>query len=423
MGRTVLILLVSVFIFCIGCKGKIEEDAVTERKLPEKVLIKFYTETSSSMTGFLNQNTEFKNNITGLVSKLDKLSGESSGRYSMSFFLIPDDTSFTMFTDNPRDYIRDVSSASLMTGNSSRLDKILDNIINRLDSGEVAFFISDFIISYESSEIRKNKEINRENLSALKNYMTLVFNSARKKGLALSVYSLKSGFFGNYYDYQNNIKVLEGTLMPYYIFVTGHPDNLAEINSFLGANGFEYDDQLQFGYAAGIPIHKILTYSMIEGRLYKGDKFNEVKNESAKDEEVQFTVALDLSAYPPYYLENDYLERNLMIKSGDAVIKSKVIYSADEFKDKIHSRETEELKNFTHFVVLRVSKTSFSINRIGFELKDSLPDWYKGQSTIDDKTDFAGKTFALEEMIEGIKSSYHCNEQKLFEFSIYVKNE
>lgn len=111
----------------------------------------------------------------------------------------------------------------------SLLNKDLKSIVNQLtDSNEIAFFVTDGILSGSDADIKAAKALghnyNIDHKQDLMNNISKVFKD-KKKGVAL--FRMLSKFHGEYYCYDNSHKNIS-TLRSYYIIALGEPSVLSD---------------------------------------------------------------------------------------------------------------------------------------------------------------------------------------------------
>lgn len=416
-----LILIVVVF-FCNCSEKKKKEVIVTpEKKISQ---INFFMETSGSMAGYLKGETAFRNNIPNL---LVEIGGKiDSGHTPLRTYFVAD--SVTPFNGSTQEYINTIAVKSPANGKSSQMHKIFQMIADRTDSNDISLFVSDCILSYADDVIKQNQEINRVNAAGeLKSTMTDAFLRLRKKNdMCASLYGFNSAFWGNYYTYQNTKLPLQGTInRPYYIWVMGNKDLLLKFNKQLKElQGFKPDHiAIDFGiFSAPVQDYTILFMLGKKGEWSTNYKELEEVKASAK-EKAAFSMAVDLSALPAYASDTAYLLKNLVISAGGLTTAiSRVFLTSGINRTQLKEKEKDIVNNNTHIIEVEINDIYKSGN-IDITLPLQYDTAYRKQSIMDDRIvgDIAGKTFAFEHLVDGVRNAYQTNNQHFIQISIPVK--
>lgn len=389
--------------------------------------IQFYLETSGSMNGYLKGGTEFKNVITDMVATLNGT--EKTGNlniYTISNAIAP-------YPGNSEKFIKDLALVPIANQKSSEMHKIFKNLADKMQGNDVQIFISDCILSFPDTDIKKNPRVNIESApSTLKSFIKTTFQDYQKRGIVMNVYGFTSAFNGTYYDYQNKKTTLKGTQRPYYVWVMGKKELVLSVCQRLESQpAFSPAKLLSFGMSQGVGSGYMLLPSMSVGRnfncLAPYREVVELKLEKSKNKAEDVWVAVDVRGMGGYLQDANTLKNSFLV-SGNDKIKAEVL----EVKPKSEAlamiknvKERELFGDFSHAVKIRMSGLVGNEAKVELKLPYKADDWYLQWSTMDDSKVAASsepKTFAFEHLVNGVKEAYQLNSQpNLLELAIPVK--
>lgn len=426
------------FIICcllISCKSDADKDGVNDdidlepktplnakvdskgREIKEKQIgnIHFYIETSASMGGYFKNNAEFKTIISDLTAKIDK------NIKPIDIWFTADST--FKYNGSTQQFSSDIATTKIANQNSSQLHNIIANIVDKNNSNDVTILVTDCILSFPDSDIKKNKEINKtEAPNALKNNIFSTFSDLKKKGLATSIYAFNSKFYGIYYDYQNGKHQLNGTKRPFYIWVIADKELLGKFNSQLSdISTFKPVKSLPFGLSE----QAVNTYDIIPQIERKGTWMKDNKNikdiEINKNETLQFCVAVNLDNLPEYAKDIEYLKNNLHIIPNGCEIGFQV--KKKDFADKSKLRSDPQIalfENASHVILFTIKSMNLKEADFNVTLPLQYDTWYLDWTCVDDKdvSNIENKTFALEHLINGVKEAYETKNKNYIDFTI-----
>ena len=406
---------------CPNKPGK-EAPAAPEKKISR---INFFMEVSGSMAGYMNGATGFSSTMPNL---LVEMSGKiDSGRTPLHNYMIA--ASIMPFRGRTEDFIRKLSTENPAKEKSSEMHKIFRMVANNTDSNDISIFTSDCILSYPDEIIKRRPEINKMQADGeLKSNITQTFLDLQKKNdMCASLYVFNSTYNGKYYTYQNNYILLRGdVLRPYYLWVIGNRDLLLKFNSRLKQlQHFKPVYSMDFGLYAS-PANK---YSILFSHEKKGSwsttDYTTLKNVSAtKNKPAVFAIALDLHHLPAYATDTGYLLKNLQSKSqGLAFSILRVTSAAGIDRASLRNKEQKIIDTSTHVILIQITSIFNDEGNIELELPLKYDTLYKKFSTMDDrkKDSLAGKTFAFEHLVDGVRTAYEDLNQRFIHISIPVK--
>ncbi|OCX54269.1 hypothetical protein BEL04_08405 [Mucilaginibacter sp. PPCGB 2223] len=405
-------------IYCIGllliAAGCAPDEHQVKVAAPQIKKVHLYLDNSASMAGYYREQTAYKTIVSDLAVKMDRE-------------IKPVDISFIAHTTVPypgsvTDFNTALATTPMAAQKSSELQRMIGDIAGHCGDNDVALLVSDCILSFSDQEIKKNPEINRENAGTFKNSIYTTFFALRKRGFAASVYGFKSGFFGTYYDYQNQKTKLSGTVRPFYIWVIAKKALLLDFNNRLERiSSFKPENALHFGLVTEPVTH----YTILPEMERKGDWSKSASGvsdiELPKGQSLQIGTVLDLYALPSYAQNIKYLQDNLVMSAGGCTAKFEVRAKSSVDPSKIHSEsQARAFQNATHVLMIGVSEMSLSQAELHFRLPLKYDTWYQDWSTMNDKgiKQQAGKTFALEYLIRGAQEAYDASNKNYIDFSL-----
>ncbi len=376
--------------------------------------VRFFMDRSGSMSGYYKGETEFVNVTDDLLAKMESI------RPVKEIWMVSD--SAVKFEGNAEAFRQQVLRTQPQGTKSSMLDEIFANIAAKTDTNDISVFVSDGILSYSDLEIKRNPDINKEKASALGTDIYSIFNKLRKsKGFGVSVYAFKSAFNGTYYNYQNGKIKLSGEKRPYYIWVIGRNNLLNKFNTELADfSTFKPLEQMHFGLDEQ-PVAKAAFMPAIERAgawsiNSEGTGIDEVGKTS------KFSLALNLSALPPYTQQTAYLKEHLQLDAKGCIARLQVKNKQEIDVTKLKSdRQKEALEASTHVLIIEVTQMNTRKASINITLPIIPDPWYQTWSCEDDlnlKKNCAGQTFAFRYLIDGMAQAYQNNRKNYIELSI-----
>lgn len=429
MSKYAIALLSSLFIAMIitGCNGGKPKNIPTQQTAEKKIdKINFFMETSGSMAGYLQGSTDFRKRIPNLLVNIE--GKVDSGKLKLRNYYIAD--SIVPFNGTTQQFINAISVEHPTKSKSSEMHRIFEMIAQHTDSNDISIFVSDCILSYPDDVLRKkgNENINRDNAEGeLKATMTKSFLDLKQhKHMCAMVYGFNSNFVGNYYTYQNKVIPIKGDVSrPYYMWVIGNRELLSHFNSQL--NEMEslqpYTMAMDFGlFSEPVKNGNVLFKYAKEGE-WAIDGDNGLKGVSASTKKpCVFAMAADLSSLPEYAKDTIYLRKHLEKKSGSNMDYTidKIILTKNLEAGKL--KPGEKVGKGTHIFVFRINHL-YQSGEAGIHLPLQYDTSYRSLSIMDDSrvTDIAGKTFALQHLIDGVKAAYENNNQDYIDISIPIK--
>ena len=412
------------FVLTQGCHSssdRTEHKATAVETKPASIgQINVFLETSASMGGYLNGQTEFKNVVSDFVTKANQIKPL---------------TLHTISAGKPQPVKGDVTSfvaqlatTPLATGKSSELHQIFRQVGETVSGNDIAIFISDCILSFPDADIKKDPEVNRNNAaSTLKNNIYDQFARFSKQGVGATVYAYTSAFNGTYYTYQNQKQKLAGEQRPFYIWVIGKQSLLADMNRQLGELLSEQPaKRLDFGAVAPLKAYD-LFFSLNKKGDWRAERGNvtEIKM-GRKADPIEFGIGLNLANLPAYAQSDTYIRQNLKTMATNGAVKLVNVQRREAVKtDRLSDREQKLLSQDSQVLTFRIEQLFDNEADVTLTLPVRTDTWYADWSTSDDRTPTGrrNKTFAFNELMNGVREAYQSgnNEYINLKFKL-IKN-
>ncbi|MGL2988262.1 hypothetical protein ACSVH5_11765 [Flavobacterium sp. RSSA_27] len=409
---TILLILSILVLLFFNCKrhdsdSKIENTKTN--KTPVVTSIDIYIENSLSMSGYINGNTSFKNNIRELITELEYFYGKNK----VNLFLI-NSAIHPINVTNKTDFVTQLNPSNFNVGktNESNLNNVFKQVLNRSSENKISFLISDCIYSVSG---------NAAPLSVQKNGIKNAFLNKSNNGINLSteIVKLNSRFNGIYYDKNNGRHQLNNQDRPFYILAIGEINCIKKLNSKI-----PFDNDRFEGY-----IDKLMLstknfsdnyYSLVKTNSDKGvysfsnDRTTQsrshkrgIENIRKNNNQFSFSIGVDFSDTP---IPSSYIldKNNYKIRQGSFNISS-VIEVNDNDLNSLKPNSIAMLKNnnkrITHIITF--TSTSNSQNDLECALIYKIPNWVYDTSILDDtrKPINKDKTFGFNYLVEGINEA------------------
>ena len=187
-----------------------------------KPTIKVFIENSGSMDGYMCPGSQLKDAVYDYVSEVNR-SSSSTELYYINSQVIP-------YKGNLRSYIQDLTPTSFHQagGNTTSTDlgNIIANVLSSVNDSTVSIFVSDCILDLPSKDAQKfltNCEIRIKD--------EIINTQKRIPSLGVEILQLNSDFNGKYFYPNGTIENLENVKRPYYIWIFGDKNILAQLNT------------------------------------------------------------------------------------------------------------------------------------------------------------------------------------------------
>lgn len=227
-------LLISLCCGFIGCRKKIEISStpIASTIKSDKPLLKVYIENSGSMDGYMCDGSQLKDAVYDYVSDLNR-NTDTTELFYINSQIIP-------YNDNLTSYIKDLNPASFRKagGNTANTDlgNIIASVLETVNDTTVAIFVSDCILDLPAKDAQKfltNCEIRIKD--------EVINTQKRVPDLGIEILKLSSDFSGKYFYPNGNVEPLKDVKRPYYIWIFGDKNYLAQLNSAVSLSLLEQD--------------------------------------------------------------------------------------------------------------------------------------------------------------------------------------
>lgn len=390
--------LFTITLFLVGCANPNSAKVSQTEVSIIKPTVNFYLENSGSMFGYVTQGNDFDSSLSSLLTQM-KVSGYTD---SLNLFYINSEV-FKQEVDIPT-YIKEMAHPSKFKGKlgSSDMCHLFNTITDNVDANSVSIMVSDCIFS--PGNVDAKKFINAE-----KHCITLnLHEQMKKRDLAFVVYRMISNFKGVYYDCKDS-KTTINNERPYFIWIVGTKENIAEFNR-KGIKDkiegklentytmFNSKDEVQYAVQTGISTGSFERPNPTTIIKAKPD------NSSGK---LTFSVAVNFSSLlvDDAYLTNP---KNYTIKNPNYSIEIK----------------KKKNQNYTHEIKITTSSKYITSTKLSIQLKNIIPDWIEQYSddtcTNINSEGMMEKTYGLEQLVDGIYSAFNYKNDVLSEININI---
>ena len=375
----------------------IEKEAVTAK-------IKVFIENSGSMDGYVNGITEFEAALSNLLVDLQyKYSKENLDINFINTKIYPSQV------EELKEFAGTLepSKKPYKVGNrsSSKLNEILEMILDSTDQNSISILTSDCIYSLEKG---KDTEGALEFEKSLTKGAFL--QKSREFNFSTIVLKMNSKFDGTYYDKNNKKTQLSNIERPYYFWIIGQDEILEKFQKNINMKelkGFKNSYFLSNSQENKQPYFTLLTKTNNKGTFKKTDKSSKVIRSinSIKyniDGVFQFAIAIDLSHVP---VDKSYLINPKNYSADGFIVESIKTVDISAISDK--DFHTIENTTATHIITISTSKdiTSRDLN---LELSNKIPFWVEDSHSNDDSDikNQLNKTFGLLYLVIGVSEAY-----------------
>lgn len=415
-------LLIALLIFSFSCTSK-KPDKVVVPPTPTLGNINFYIETSASMGGYFKSGADLSKIIPNFLVEVENRINNGKG---ININFIAD--TIRRYTKNTKDFIHDISTTEISNDKTSEMHRLFEMVTSKAGPNDISIFVSDCILSYSNEDIKRNKEINKDNADGeLKATIKSVFLKLAKKNICASLYAFNSSFEGIYYNYQNGRESIAkgATKRPFYIWVFGPRELLADFNKRLSdLSNFAPELVIDFGlFQNPVQQYDILFKTERSGNWTAG--VSEIKEiEFSQKKPLQFAIAVDLSYLPQYATNKKNLLQRLKISPKNCAVELVAVKLKTEIDiAKSPPREKQLLEGDSHVFVFNIKDmvaddASFTVS-LPLEYSTEYEKW----SIMDDRnvSDISGKTFAFIHLVDGVREAYQRKNQDFINISIKLK--
>lgn len=362
--------------------------------------VKVFLENSGSMFAYVNGNTVFKETLSKLIYDLELFSTE------MNFNFV--NTEVYSQGQSVDDFLNKMNPALMRVGNTntSNLNKIFKEVLNRTDENSMSVLISDGVYSINASK--------EEIISALNiqkgGTRNAFFKRLKEENLETVIVKLNSNFKGKFFPVTGNHVKLEQN-RPYYIWLFGNTKMMSQSLEKLDIESWKgYVAHARYFNLADKKInYALLPHHSDTPGTYKFPRHDndvrtlvEAHRESRGEKRGRFgfAFAVDLSDLP---LSERYIMNNSHYQSdGDYEVSN--VVGIDEV-----SEQTKYLlgnTNYTHVIYLESANKIHGNIKLRLVKEDSP--WIANTHSEDD-SNIVGDTittFGFGTLVKGISEAY-----------------
>lgn len=379
--------------------------------------IKVYIETSASMRGYMHGGTKYQDIVNYLFGSIER-------KYVDQNVMGRAVTEGVIFDDDNASFTENLTRGTFNWGRSSPLNEVFKSLIDSTKQQDISILVSDGIMAGTNEQIRNNPRFDIEQRVLLQNNIMRVFTPKRNE-LAMAIYGFKSDFNTNqarriaYYDYRNVRHHKSFSQRPFYVFVFGNKKLLPDFIEFLeNEANFDYLEALYIGVQNPVNDYQpIISHYTNRNYIQERVRSNAViqgntKNiqlrrnaEISPENPMRFSIGINLSNFPVFYHDVEYLQNNISIKRNPNIDIGEYVVRpfTSNTLEALNRRERDNNLTNTHYIDFSINNVynndilSFSINNIGSQ-------WYIDWSCDDDSSISAddNKTFNFKYMIQGI---------------------
>ena len=397
-------------------KGAKPAAAVPAAAVAAPLQVSVFLEFSGGMKGFVprgtaaTQPTEFQQRIGALITETQVSPAVAGRKYYLCENAAPRAVPFQQL----RDVVQgEVNQAALGT----ELPQMLEGILNMPQAAQrVSVVISDFIYG----------PARKSDFSQLPNLIRTSIAPVSQQQLAVAVFGETSKFYGTYHPAVKTPvakRPLSGEKVPYYVWVIGPPALVARYTAEVFKNAPA--QQAFFGLKTTTPAFAPLLTQLTDPKLQAAGGTVYAENNgltlNPSDDPVDFSVGLNLKELPFAWQQSAFLAQHLQVRlpNGQASLLPNSVRPLTE--DEQSGQPV--LAPFTHVLRLRVSKLLAPTATLTLALPaPETPGWVAAWSTTNDNTP-APRTFALDQVLAGVRQSYPTPLPAVFTVQLPLKND
>lgn len=378
---TISVVIIVCAIVLINCGGgskvTVSSPEVKSPVSETKPLVKVFIENSGSMDGYMCNGSQLKDAVYEYVSDLAGISDSIELNY-INNQIIP-------FKGSLSNYIKTLTPLSFKVagGNrsSSDISAMIESIMKQLNNSTVAIFVSDCILDLPVDD--DSQKFLEQCRIAIKN----AINEGRKRvpNLGIEILKLESDFNGKYFYPNGSVEELDDFKRPYYMWIFGDSNILANLNNEVPITFFDkYGQKEVVAFAKEVAVPYTITNKSLTSNVIipvKGDYV--------------MTIRADFSA----------------TLQPETVVQNPSNYSFVNPALKVETIQPISDKNstYTHYINVLIPKgATIAQDRLTLN-SPKLPSW------VDDSNDDTGKdvkknlskTTGIKHLIEGAYGSYN----------------
>ncbi len=370
-------LFLSVWFF--SCTSEFIEVSSNPVKSPisaTKFTLKVFLENSGSMDGYMCDGSHLKDAMYSYLSDLNQYADTTELNY-INNKKIPFDKGLEQYvkTLNPKSFREAGGDRS-----NSDIGKMINDVVKEVSDTSICLFVSDCIL-----DLRVEDAQNFLNTCKISIKNSIVEGRKRIPNLAVMVIKLTSDFNGKYFYPNKQVEMLKQVKRPYYIWVLGNSNIIADFNSkvsLFDLSEYGFENHISFVGKNEVPF--------------------EIKN--------KYGVSNTLTLSNGNYIATIKADFRATLQP-DSVIQNLSNYSFENPLISIESIKQIETQNsiYTHEITFKIPKNSNIMGDDALVLQSpKISEWVydsNDESGADIKNNLS-KTTGLKYLIEGIADAY-----------------
>lgn len=379
------------FASCVKPKIEVSAVAVTSIIKTDKPYLKVFIENSGSMDGYMCDGSQLKDAVYDYVSDLNRHTAKTN-LYYINSQIIP-------YNGDLTSYIKSLNPASFHTagGNTANTDlgNIIASVLRTVNDTTVVIFISDCILDLPSQDAKKFLTH-----CAIRIKDEIINTQNRIPDLGVEILKLSSDFNGRYFYPNGTVELLKDVKRPYYIWIFGNKNYLAQLNSSVPLSQldkYDLDGVVAFANQSVVPFD-----------IFNNGLVSKIIIPSHGDYNITIQADFRTTLQP------------------DGVVQDKSNYTFNNSTIKVDGIYpiTDPNSNYTHFIKFTIPKgTDIVQDRLSFN-KPKMPSWISesNDETGTDINDNISKTTGIQYLIQGVADGYK-NEKICTTFNFNVKRK
>ena len=391
-------------------------------QIAEHPIVNVYLENSGSMNGYVeNGQTSFQMDVFSYLThvKHSQIPSEMNLHFINSRIIkINSLSQSTSQSQVIKNFISNLTSESFKTAGGSTattdIANIFERVLSKTNDNTVSIFISDCIFSPGAVQNPTAYLAGQQTgiMDCVADYI------AEHKHLAMLVYQLYSDFNGKYYYYKGPGFQYRGQ-RPYYIWVIGHPDNVAKLKKAIPNERFKGSGVANMWCAHNAQIGTIPynIYPMaVAGDFDISNNCTITRMRKNSQGEFAFRILANMEQLE-VLLGNQYLM--------DTNNYSRLVSKEDDEQWFIEiARNTSSQTKVTHNITLKTTG-NISKGMLNVNLRCNTPQWAYDLTDMDDTSlteENRMKTYGLKYIFDGITEAFIAKKAEVYAtMSINIK--
>lgn len=375
------------------------DDSLLQNTERIKPVVNVYIENSASMDGYVQGTADFKTTVYTYL-QLIKIQDvcDSLNLFYLNSRIFPQGTVtnndlrvLKVFIEklNPDSFRLKGTYPGENSRGTSDIDDLLSSIINTTDENVISILITDGIFSPGRGR-NANEYIAAQKIGLMGTFSTLM---DKLNNAAVVLYKMESQFDGIYYD-KTDTKIPFKGLRPYYIWVVGSAENIAELLNKVPNSKFNNEPEEIFMISEVSHQPKYIVDDNF-GNHKKNRNNNYVVEGLTKDKsgKVRFAVKVDFSGV---LVDESYLSN-----------PDNYFYNLNNYSLEI--QKLDKNPKYTHKLKFTSKDARPHPGVMSIKLKMEEPKWAESSNDNYGETPLDGKTYGLKYQLDGLYEAFTKN--------------